>query len=120
MSLDKIERLIDRLDAKADVHLAVSEFELTLEDAYVSLGVNRYDAFDQVRKQKKSDIEAFILDAVNLEAYRTRITDPVEGIPAEMFNHAVRNNPALVLADAAQWAIINSQYQLSLVNNSIS
>jgi hypothetical protein len=115
MSLDKLEKLVDRLDAKADVLLAVVEFELTLEEAYVSLGVDRYNAFDQVRKQKKSDKEAFIADAVNLEAYRTRITDPTQGIPAEMFNHFVRINPAQVLADAAQGAIIHKQ----AVNSSI-
>ncbi|MDB5182379.1 MAG: hypothetical protein JWO47_163 [Candidatus Saccharibacteria bacterium] len=107
--IDNAVAFLDRVDAAAERRMQVQEFREIRLGMLMTSGISEFSALEMVRTEEHLDREVFEGKAVDLFAYRRRLTASGQGggdvpISPETFQHSLNTNPQAVLENAEIWA----------------
>ena len=120
--IERMQKALDRLNAKADKVRKVQRADRALEKlsqaALVKSGLRPIDAELDVYTQRKGDPKAFSRRANDLADYRARLSEGEFGIPRHVVSHSMFVSPGEVLEHSAKWAEVRDQHAGAVTGNS--
>ena len=101
-----ISKFLDESGAKADKIIQTQQYASIRQHALQQGGLSTREAWQAMDQERIHDVESFVGKAVDLFAYRTRITTGDGAISDKAFASALYNTPQAVLDDSQVWADI--------------